>query len=202
MRLDHFWTSNYFFIGTLRKLKIFLFDFQTVSETVLDFWQEILAGLSRLQFTSAEDRFKKFSAELSKMIFTCPEEELWKIFWESYTFFTTFGIWVKNCQLFDRKISAGSSKMQSECPGEHFEQKLLFSKEYIFFLIIFGLRAIFFKLWRDFFSTVVPMAFYVSSGRRVWEKILFLNEKYTLIHLRNSGTKFGTSGEKSSAGSS
>ena len=99
---------------------------------------------------------KNSSSGLSKMNITCPEEQLWIYFGEVTHFFITCGIWVKNCQFFGRKISAGLSKMQSDSPGDHFEKELLFWKEYLFFLIIFGLRAMFFKTFTRIFHHGCP----------------------------------------------
>ena len=47
-----------------------------------------------------------------------------------------------------------------------------FLKKYMYFLMVFGLRAIFIELWREYFSTVVRIEFCVSRGR-VWTKIYF-----------------------------
>ena len=48
---------------------------------------------------------------------------------------------------FGKKISADLSKMQSECPGEQFEEKNFFWKNYMFLLIVIGLRP---KLFENF----------------------------------------------------
>ena len=54
------------------------------------------------------------------------------LFRKRYTFFISFGVWVKNCQLFGSKFSAGLSKRQSECPrsilrGNYIFEKSIFS---------------------------------------------------------------------------
>ena len=61
------------------------------------------------------------------MNFTRPEEQLPTFIGKVTLFFIPCRIWVKNCQFCGRKFSAGLSKMQSESPGDHFEEKL-FSK--------------------------------------------------------------------------
>ena len=65
-----------------------------------------------------------------------------KFLWKVPLIFITFGIWVKNCQLIGRRISARLSKMQSECPGEPSEKKLIFLK---------GIYVLFDRCWTSSF---------------------------------------------------
>ena len=66
------------------------------------------------------------------------------LFWKSYIFLITCGIWVKNCHFFGRIISVGSSKMQSECPGEQFEDKRFLEKKCSFWSFL-EFEAVFFE---------------------------------------------------------
>ena len=100
-------------------------------------------------------------------------------FFEEGKFSIIFGLWAKAFWISVAKNLVGLWKMQSGCPGEHFEKQLLFWQENMFFLIVFGLRPLFLILWREYFSMVVQIAFYLSSGRvwakkKFWESIILI----------------------------
>ena len=77
-------------------------------------------------------------------------------------------------------VSAWLSKMLSESPGEHFEDKRFLEKIYVL-LDRFWISIHFFsELWRKCLSTVDLTAFYVSSGR-VWAETFFRKSYFFFI---------------------
>ena len=153
MSIGTFWGETFFFE-------------KTKTYRLPDFEQKFLGPLA-----------KKFGQGCQKWILRVLRNNSGKCFRKITLFFITFGIWVKKCQLFGKNFSAGLSKTQSECPGEKFGDELLFWKKYMSFLIVFGPRAIFLALWREYFITVFQTAFHVSIGR-VWAKLFFFEKVY------------------------
>ena len=53
------------------------------------------------------------------------------VFWRKIKFFIILVFWVKTFRTTGKKVSEGLSKMQTECPGEYFEDKW-FLEKYVF----------------------------------------------------------------------
>ena len=124
----------------------------------------------------------------------------WKkpIFGKIIIFASLYKLWAKFFGTFGKKVLAGLSKIQSECPGENILRTNNFWNKSMFFFIVFELLSTFFsELWQKYFSTIVLTAFYLSRGR-VWAEIFFLDKTF-LCHFRFFIEKFGISGKKISA---
>ena len=187
-RVNTFWRRIKFLI-------IFVFwvkNFRTSGE-------KMLAGLSKLQFTSTEERFnigsrKKNSFHLfwslsAKKVFSFCRKILWRPcqkcklvvqrnnlwenkFWRSIKFFIIFVFWAETFRILGEKVSAGLLKLKFERLGEHFGDKRLLKKDICSFWSSLDSEAIFWELWREHFSTVVLTAVYLSRGG-VWAEVFF-----------------------------
>ena len=101
---------------------------------------------------------KKTLAVLLKLHPTCPEEQLWKFFWKRYTSFHHFPILSQKLSTFWQKVFGRLVKMQSECPGDQIEETTFLIRIYVVF-DRFSTSRPFFRTLREYFSTVVQIAF-------------------------------------------
>ena len=97
---------------------------------------------------------KSPSAGLSKLPSTCQEENFRKILPR------------KKCRLtsvdFAWKLSSGLSQLLSSCEKKQYNEKHVFSRKYIFYLI-FSCEQFLLDFWRKRFGSILKTAFYVSQ---------------------------------------
>ena len=135
--------AEVFFLG-----KTIFCHFRILSKNFWDFWQEI-AKIA--VYVSRGTIVECFLENFHFYDFPNLSEEL-------------SSCWQKN---FGRLVKSAIWVSRGTFLGE-----TTFLKKYMYFLMVFGLRAIFIELWREYFSTVVRIEFCVSRGR-VWTKIYF-----------------------------
>ena len=196
--------------------------FRILSENNSDFWQKNLAGLSKLQFTSTEERFNivsprkylfiffglylqnnnsnfawNFSGELVENA-NCLSRATFcgeKFFLKKYNFFHHIRILNRNISDYWRKSFGRVVKNANWVSKRTFWGQTIFRKNICSFWSFCISRHFLWELWKKHFNTVVLTAFYLSRWR-VWAELFFL-EKLFFCHFCIFSEKFGISGKNS-----
>ena len=141
------------------------FLLQTVSSKMFVFFR----NFSAFRAFFCRPFWKKFSPSLSKLYFTCPEEQLRKFFWKICDFQIISELWIENFRLFDEIFRHCFQKLHFRCRDEHFEEKSFLKIFHIFHR--FGtLSEILLAIWQKLLDKLVKTAFYMPKGF-FWVKV-------------------------------
>ena len=95
-------------------------------------------------------------------------------FFEKVTLFSPLSEYKwRTVNFLTEKFRQAHQKCNLNVQGNILNRNYFFEKNIYSFRSFLVLEPFFLALWREYFSTVVQNAFYVSSGKGVWEKIFF-----------------------------
>ena len=178
------------------------------------------AELSKLHFTSTEKRFEDCFLE-KRIFFSSFSNVIYKNlsnFWRQYfrklvkvevcvsrgiscrniifekkNVFIIIVFWAKTFRTFDKKCSTDLSKMQSECPGEQFEEKNIFSEKICSFCTFLDFQPNCFNTLTEIFQYACRICILRVQRSSLRKKTL---KRYILIQFPNSSKRFAISGKK------